>query len=142
MTFLPTQFCPVHCVRLYCQPGPSICLPLQPTCALNWVPFDGHRQGFPCLLGAPPPNRCLSLFEAGQVVRCPELHMAPKRYNEVSCDETGRPPAFRGHICWFHLGHSPLFHLQVVDPYPWCPLSQSLELVRQEIILKRLLELS
>ena len=116
------HFCTVHRGYLHRQPGPGLCRPSQLTCALDWAPCNDRRQGLLRPLCDPLPNRCPSLLEAGQVVCCPETHLAHDRCNEVSCDESVLHPVFRGRQCWLWKGQSHLFHWQTGDPSLRCSL--------------------
>ena len=97
MLFLRPQICPIQRGQLYHHPGPSLCRPLHTMCALELGPCDGRCQGLLRPMGAPPPNRSPSLLEVVRVVCHPELHLAPERFDKVSCDDTGRRPVFREH---------------------------------------------
>ena len=110
MLLLRPQLCSVNRGKLYHYPVPGIFRPSQSMCALDRAPCDGRHQGLLRPLCAPLPNRHLSLSEAGRVVYRPELHLAPERCDEVSCDDTESCPVFRVCKCWFWKGQSCLFH--------------------------------
>ena len=108
--FLRPQIRPIYCGRLHLQPVPGLFRPLQSTCALDRGPFQCRCQ---CLLYpmlTPSPNRRPTLPETGRGVCRPELHLAPECCNEVSCDDTGRRPVFRGRLIWVGKGQSCLFY--------------------------------
>ena len=73
------------------------------------------------------------------MVRCPELHLAPDRCNEVSCDDTGCCQVFRGCQGRVWKGQYRLFYWQIDKLSLWCLLSQSLQESREESLLQSFL---